>query len=166
MDTRYAFEPASRRTILSEEVELESLKGFHFRARKYSVEASEEINAAKKRRAQAVPKELVSFYAKFKSEISKAKEGGDSFVESLPEAEVKQALEMAANLPDSASSQRDIIRLVLLRGIGEHDLAKDGERTREVDDGLVSAIMENQELAGEMVRIIEAWNGPLARKTS
>lgn len=59
-------------------------------------------------------------------------------------------------------NQSDIVRLYLRKGIGEHNFDGDDGRILELDDSLVDAWMQHEELASEMVAIIERWNRPLA----
>lgn len=153
---RYGFEAASRRTILSEEKELASLPGFRIRARKYTINAADEIAAAQERKRLALPVRL-------RGVALLAERSGrqiEDLLAEMPQAEVE---ELVGELQPGAISMAEIMRVSILHGLGEHNLDDGETRSSEVGPELVARIMEYAEIATEVFGIIQDWNSPLPK---
>jgi hypothetical protein len=156
---RYGFEAAARRTILSPEKDLESLPGFRIRARKYTITAADEINAAQISKRDQIPARLRGIAMRAESEGRTI----EALLAEVPPAEVDLLL---ADMQPGASSIVDIMRAVILHGLGEHNLDDGETRSSEVTPGLVDSIMDFPELAKEVYGFIQEWNSPLPKATS
>lgn len=152
------FHDAARRRIVGPKTELETLPGYWIKPRKYSSQGAAEIQAAGMASAD-LPDDII---AKIGALVEEA---GTENVENMqvmkllsPADRIRAMRAMAKSAEENVESQR----LTLHYGIGEHNLYEGEESSVEVDDGLVAEIMEYQEVATEIVRIINEWNRPLA----
>lgn len=155
---RFGWEAAARRTLQSEKIELESIPGHWFKAKKYSVAAQDELQAEAMRRRDRIPAELRALVARAEAEGRTP----ESIIAELPPAESER---LAAAIPADAASSADMITLSLKHGIGENNLGDD-ENAFGLSADLLSRIMEYPDLAAELFRGVTEWNRPLVQARS
>ena len=152
-----SWEDASRVKRLGNEHKLESLEEHWIKPIKYSIEGEEEINLAKLKLKDRFPKGFIRKLAKKYPGLEKMKP--TEMIAKLKDEEVDSLLERTGTL-----SQTPHIKLVLLHGIGDHNLMNGDGKPEEVTEGFVQRICENKALAMEMSGVIEDHNRPLAAR--
>ncbi|MDY4610292.1 MAG: hypothetical protein SPD11_06740 [Sphaerochaetaceae bacterium] len=122
--------------------------------RKFSIEEQELINeAARRAMSPEIRNSVARIYLKYKD-----RQG--AMVDQLNDEEI------GALLDAQTATSSEVVALILKSGIYEHNLNEGEEPSKVVDDALVKEIMSVQELAMEIVRIVQGFNSPLAGKTS
>lgn len=146
----------ARRTIISERHDLVSFEGFWIKAKKYSITAKDEINAAVREVQKGLDKRAILEVTK------KARELGLSG--STPsEAEIMDMLtpdQLSALIDSSNVASSKVMETKLRNGIAEHSFG-DTPITQLAHD-----ILEYPDIADEMLAFIEKFNRPLAKQTS
>ena len=159
---RLAFEASARRAILGEKHELETLEGYWFRPRKYSVPGEEEINSAgsgigDKLPASVVKKLIPIYQGKSLGEITE-----EAIIGELNDDELAELLKVSMG---SRQAETDIAAKILEHGIGEHNLYDQEQASTDVSSELIDALLEYAATVAEMVKVIQGYNRPLARST-
>lgn len=122
--------------------------------RKFSIEEQELINEAGRRAMSPETRNSVAkIYLKYKDRLG-------AKVDQLTDEEI------GALLDAQTTTSSEVVALILRSGIHEHNLNEGEDSSKVVGDELVKEIMSVQELAMEIVRIIQGFNTPLAGKTS
>ncbi len=153
------WEDKSRLKRLGDKHDLKSLDGHWIKPIKYSIEGGEEIQLAKLKLKDRFPKGFLRKLAKKHPGLEKMQP--TEMIAALDEEELESLLEQTATL--TPGEQTAHIRLVLLHGIGEHNLSdtdEDGVITTASQD-FVRRVCEDSDLAKEMQEVIEAHNRPL-----
>ncbi|KKN01553.1 hypothetical protein LCGC14_1126690 [marine sediment metagenome] len=157
-----SWEDKSRLKRLGDRHNLDALEGYWIKPIKYSIEGEEEINLAKLKLKDRFPKGFIRKLAKKYPGLEKM--NPTEMIAKLKEEELEELLEQTATL--SPGEQTAHIKLVLLHGIGEHNLVdKDEDKggfVKEVSQDFVQRICEDRDLAMEMSGVIEDHNRPLA----
>lgn len=141
----------ARRLIIGEKVQLETFEGYWIRPKKWSIQAKDEINAVQRRIQKGIDKKaLMSVYAKSKGKNYSEEE----LLEKIsPE-------ELGAFLDSNSLEAKDFVEIKLKYGIAEHNF--EGAKVKD----LAHDILEYEDIAIEMLKIVEDFNRPLAKKTS
>lgn len=146
----------ARRTVISEKYNLETFEGFWIKAKKYSINARDEINAAVREVQKGLDKRAILEVTK------KAREMGLSG--STPtEAEIMDMLtpeQLSALIDSSNVASSKVMETKLRNGIAEHSFGD----TKVAD--LARDILEFPDIANEMLTFIEEFNRPLTKQTS
>ncbi len=122
--------------------------------RKFTIEEQELINEASRRAMSPETRNAVArVYLKYKDRQN-------AMVDQLTDEEI------GALLDAQTAISSEVVELILKSGIYEHNLNEGEESSKVVDDSLVKEIMSVQELAMEIVRIVQGFNSPLVGKTS
>ena len=151
------WEDKSRLKRLGDKHDLKSLDGHWIKPIKYSIEGGEEIQLAKLKLKDRFPKGFLRKLAKKHPGLEKMQP--TEMIAALDEEELESLLEQTATL--TPGEQTAHIRLVLLHGIGEHNLMNDDGKPEEVTEDFVRRVCEDKDLAMEMSGVIEAHNRPL-----
>ena len=152
-----SWEDKSRLKRLGDKHDLDALEKHWIKPIKYSIEGEEEINLAKLKLKDRFPKGFLRKLAKKYPGLEKMTP--TEMIGKLDEEELESLLEQTATL--TAGEQTAHIRLVLLHGIGEHNLMNDDGKPEEVTEDFVRRVCEDKDLAMEMSGVIEAHNRPL-----
>jgi len=160
---------ASNRRVVGEWVEVKSLPGIDARVkpRKYSQAGADEINAwAVSRSKFKHEADIASLEALAQVEA----ELKDVPAEELAEAEAKvkaakeeKLLTVFAGTDPEILKQSGYMAIVLKYGIAEYEF---GDEAGPPTDAWIRDVLDDVELAGELLGIVQVFNGPLARKTS
>lgn len=146
----------ARRLIVSEQKDLTTFPGFWIKAKKFSINAKDEINAATREVQKGLDKKAILEVTK------KAREAGLSG-NAMTEEEIIDALtpEQLSALIDSTNiSTAKVVEIKLRNGIEAHNF----EDTKVAQ--LAHDILEYPEIAQEMLKFVEEFNRPLAKPTS
>ncbi len=153
---KYKWESAAKRTIQSEKIELKSLPGYWFKAKKYSVSGYDEIQRILMAKMRALSPEV-------RAAIMRANEEGKPITEYLVDPTC--AADIIAQLEESFNTA-ELMKLSLVHGLGDTNLI-DGEITEDgTKEELVDIIMEYADIASEIYQAVQEWNRPLAQKTA
>ncbi len=152
------------RSILGEPVALETLEGYHITPRKYRTGDAEQIDRLTKLMVAAKPKTMEAYR---KLDL---KPGEGQLLSPEEIAKKLDNADTAAIMRETAEADSEFMlplwRSVMLYGIGEHDFNDDGGKPVPVDEALVEVLLESQDVAGEIVGIIQKHNRPLASATA
>ena len=152
-----SWEDKSRLKRLGDKHNLDALEKHWIKPIKYSIEGEEEINLAKLKLKDRFPKGFIRKLAKKYPGLEKMTP--TEMIGKLKEEELESLLEQTATL--TPGEQTAHIKLVLLHGIGEHDLMNGDGKPEEVNEDFVRRICEDKALAMEMSGVIEDHNRPL-----
>jgi len=142
----------ARRTAISERIDLKTLPGRWVKVRLWTIGGKDEINTAMKKMQKGIDKKaLVSLAMKKKGNKDL---GEDEMLALLTEDEISAFMD--GNLGEVASLMEIKIRC----GLFEHNF--DGITNAELSHDL----LEFPEIAEEISALIEAFNRPLAQRTS
>ena len=155
-----SWEDKSRLKRLGDRHNLDALEGYWIKPIKYSIEGEEEINLAKLKLKDRFPKGFLRKLAKKYPGLETMKP--TEMVAVMDEEEVEALLEQTATLAPGDQSAH--IRLVLLHGLGDHNLENGDDKPEEVNEDFVQRICEDKALAMEMSGVIEDHNRPLAAR--
>ena len=141
---------ASNRRVIGDWVDLSSLDGVDARIkpRKYSQAGADEINAW-----------AVQRQAKMKRESVKALMERDK-TEGLRDDAV---LDVLATADPELLKQAHYTGMLLRYGVAEYDF---GDEQGTPDDAWISAVLDDVQLAGEILGIVQEFNRPLSIPTS
>lgn len=156
----------ARRLVVSDKRELESItdsegKKYWIKPRKWSVAAKDEINGVQRRLQKAIDKKALA------SLVQKSQTGDYETVEEMIEA--MEPDEFAALLDTQNIESYDLAEVKLRNGISSHNFCDGDIETRSTDKdikGFVHDILEYEDIALEILKIVEDYNRPLAMKTS
>jgi|GEM_PF-2405229 len=154
-----AFHDAARRKILGERRELETLPGYWIRPRKFSTIGAAEVQAVSIKNTD-LPDDLIEKLGAIgdNPEINELdKRTPLKFLSRADRIRVMQAFS------HSAADSVEVQRLALLHGIAEHNFYQNGENATHVDEDLVNELLDYQEVATEILSIINEFNRPLAK---
>ena len=154
-----SWEDKSRLKRLGDKHNLDALDEHWIKSIKYSIEGEEEINLAKLKLKDRFPKGFLRKLAEKYPGLEKMTPM--EMIAKLDEEEVESLLEQTATL--SPGEQTAHIKLVLLHGIGEHNLMNGDGKPEAVNEDFVQRICEDRDLAMEMSGVIEDHNRPLAQ---
>ena len=154
---RFGWEPAARRTLQSEKIEIAALPGYWFKARKYSVSGNDEIQAEMIRKRDRIPAEVRALMGRAGAE-------GKTIDQLIAELPPDKAEAMAQAIPPDASSTEGVMRITLKHGLGETNLSED--ENGPITDALIDRLLDYPDVAAELFKAIQEWNSPLAKKTS
>jgi len=162
-----AWRDAARRSLIGDKVVLASSGGaLWIRPKKLSQEAVDAIRDIRGK-AVAAPdrKEKMKRVLRLQERHPGIFEGKG--IDGLDTEEQLEVMDLYSQFQGGA--KREFYRIALLHGIGEHNLTDDkGDligRGQTLDAKTVDEVLEWGELAAEINQAIEAYNGPLARKT-
>jgi hypothetical protein len=142
--------------IVSHTNDLTTFEGHWIKAKKYSINATDEINAATREVQKGMDKKSLIEVAK------KAREMGIAG-EVVSEEDIMDMLtpeQMSALLDSTGVASAKVMEIKLRNGIAEHSF--DGCPVKD----LARDILEYPEIAQEMLKIVEEFNRPLAKKSS
>jgi hypothetical protein len=151
-----------QRKILGPRSELKSLPGFWIKPKKYDVEGGEEIAGLRLRMARAARNPALVEQAK-----RLQAEGVERLTEQvlLEKLTPEEILEATSSAMDATSEFRgEIQRLEMRHGIGAHNF-RNGGKELDVEEA-IPILMQDTEATAEVIRVVEAWNRPLAEKPS
>lgn len=146
----------ARKLIVSDKKELTTFDGFWIKVKKFSINATDEINAATREVQKGMDKKSLIEVAK------KAREAGIAG-EVLSEDEIMDMLtpeQMSALLDSTSVASAKVVEIKLRNGIEAHNF----EDTKVPQ--LAHDILEYPEIAQEMLKFVEEFNRPLAKTTS
>ncbi len=144
----------ARRTIVSEKHELETFPGYWVKVRKYSISAKDEIQAVLRKAQKSIDrKALMSLMAR--------REKG------LTEEELRESLtaeEIGAMIDMQSGELSELCKIRIKHGLFEHNFCDEG--VSKETEKFAKDILEYNDIAEEIIGRIEAFNAPLAEKTS
>lgn len=146
----------ARRLVIGEKAELDTLPGYWVKPLKYSIQAKDEINAIQCKLQKGInKKELASLMQKLK-DIRKGDESpkDEEILSQISEGELETLLNM------QNTESKELTRIKILYGVAEHNF--DGVSVAE----LAEDILDYEEVALEILTIVEEFNRPLANKMS
>lgn len=146
----------ARRLVVGEKAELSTLPGYWVQPRKYSIQAKDEINAIQRKLQKGInKKELASLMQKVK-DIRKDGEApkDEDILAKISEGELETILD-AQN-----AETKELTKVKILYGVAEHNF--DGVSVAE----LAEDILDYEEVALEILTIVETFNRPLAMEKS
>jgi len=141
---------ASNRRVVGDWVSLKNLEelGARIKPRKYSQAGADEINAWAVQRQARMKRESVKALIE--------KKDGDSIRDDA-------VLDVLANADPELLKQAHYMGLILKHGVAEYEF---GDEAGVPDDDWIEAVLNDIELAGEILGIVRGFNSPLARPTS
>jgi len=152
----------ARRLVIGERRELGTFEGYWIRPRKFSVQAKDEINAIQRKIQKGIDKKaLISLMKKVKGskETDQSEEDLEKkLYESITDDEIDSMLDA------QGVETKDLIYTKILYGVAEHNFCE--EEKSENAQILAADILEYEEIAQEIVSIVEEFNRPLAQKRS
>jgi len=156
-EQRTAWEQAARVSILGEKRELESLPGYWIRPKKYGVRGENDINAASLRETKSIP---IKIQRKLLEAFKDKEQLTDEELASILDDDELDAI--LDKQRQNTSKTYDVMRLVLLYGIGAHNFDDQDSSSEVVSEALVEQILEYEPIAEEVFGIVAAHNRPLA----
>ncbi len=153
------WENKSRLKRLGDKHNLEALDEHWIKPIKYSIEGEEAINLAKLQLKDRFPKGVIRKLAKKFKDIESMTP--QEMVAQLNEEELDELLDQTSKF--NPGEQFAHIHLVLLHGIGDHNLENGDGKPEEVTEDFVQRICEDKALALEMSGVIEDHNRPLPK---
>lgn len=141
---------ASNRRVIGDWVEIKSLEGIDARIkpRKYSQAGADEINAWAVQRQARMKRESVKALIEKKDDVSVRDDA---------------VLDVLANADPELLKQAHYMGLILKHGVHEYEF---GDEAGAPDSEWIEAVLNDIELAGEILGIVRGFNSPLARPTS
>lgn len=167
-----AWSAAARNTRLGPKTELKTLDGYWVRPQKLSVDARNELRRLSAGMAAKMPpserKELNDIQAKLRAErerideLRENGEGADTEFDLHTFLSDEEWHTLIGSF-ETIESQLPMMRLYLLKGIGDHNF--DDEDGEQVPWGLdlVEQLLEYEDVAEEIFNIVRAWDHPLAQ---
>jgi len=152
------FKTELKKTRTGERYELETLKDFHFQPVLYSVAGEDELQAITMKNKDLIPASVIK---RLQGKELKPEE----LLDELTEEEYEKFL---SNLSANTAANLDLMRIKIRYGFGPNNFS-DGFSTEGALTGpnpidAVDALLENSEVAHEVVNIIDEFNSPLSRK--
>ncbi len=146
----------ARRLVIGPRHDLESFPGYYIKPKKYSVAAKDEIQAVMREIQKGIDKKALM------EVMAKARElGADITQEELMKRLEPQ--ELAALLDSTSVPSARIMEVKFRHGIAEHNF--EGTTIEELAKVLTSGDIP-EEIASEILSVVEGFNRPLARATS
>ncbi len=141
---------ASNRRVIGDWVDIKSLGEIaaRIKPRKYSQTGADDINAWAVQRQARMKRESVKALIE--------KKDGDSIRDDA-------VLDVLANADPELLKQAHYMGLILKHGVAEYEF---GDEAGAPDDDWIEAVLNDVELAGEILSIVRGFNSPLARSTS
>ena len=126
--------------------------------RKFSIAATDEMKQYQMTQAQGMKGGVgttISSIAKNHPEITLTEFQDGTFITKIPSDEIIGLIDAA---PKNIEARAPLMRIMFLNGIGKHNLNKDGEESDKVYEWLVDEILQNEDLATEIVEVVVGQN--------
>ena len=152
---------AIRRSVFGQKVELATITDEEHKywiiPRKFSVAAKDEmqqlqLSVSKKGGGAA---SMIAKIRKNHPEITGADFQNADFISKLPPEELA---ELTMDIPETSMARAPGMRLAFLYGIGKHNMTKDMSESDKVPEWLVDEILQNEDLASEILDIVVGQN--------
>lgn len=156
----------ARRTVVSDKIFLESMKGYAIKVRKYSIRGKDEIDAAIREMQKGFDRKTIFAVARKVKGIDPEK------LKDMTTDDILETLspdEFAALTDANAVANAKVVELQIRHGLDGHNFCDGPEDTRWTDKdikGFASQIIDYPQVAGEILFHIEEFNRPLAPETS
>jgi len=155
------WENAARRFTVGDKTELETIPGYWIKPKKYSVEGDNAIKAAAAGNQSVLPPSLLKRLQERAETMQDGELTQSELFKMMSAEEIGEMIHRTATA-DSAQSVK-VVKLILMYGIDSHNF--EDTDNRRCGEDLAEKLMQYRDAAMECVRIIQGFNGPLARAT-
>ena len=153
----------ARRTIIGKKENLVSFEGYWVKAKKYSTQGKDEITEATRNIQKGIDKKVLMSAAK------KYRSTGKDVVSEDELFDLLTAEEIATMMDSSTVPTSELFKAKLKNGVYSHNFCEGDIETRSTEKdikGFANDILEFEEIALEIIKIVEDFNRPLVVKTS
>jgi len=154
----------ARRTIIGKKKDLVSFPGYWVKAKKYSTQGKDEITEATRNVQKGIDKKTLMSAAK----KVRAKGGRENITDDEI-FDLLTAEEISTLMDSSTVAASELFKAKIKNGMESHNFCDGDIETRSTDKdikGFATEILEFEEIALEIIKIIEDFNRPLVQKTS
>ena len=166
MNEKNDFKQALKRTRVGERHEMETLPGYFFSPVKFSVEGSDAIKAVTAKNKDLLDAKSLKRIKEIAADEDGKRMDTAALLEKLSDEEFA---DIVHSLNASSLGSLELSRVKIKYGLGPNNLgagvSTEGALVKGgVPDEFVEDVLQNAEIAEELVGVINIWNSPLAGK--